>query len=189
MAMALQYPDRVVQWGIYQVVFPLFDRGFIYDSYACRRGKGSHKALDRLQYWMHKADRAGKAYTLKLDIKKLLEIVGRKIKDPRLMALLDQIVNSKSTRFGLPPGMGPDDVPAWERLEDVGVPIGNLTSQMFANIYLNELDQFVKHRLRVHCYERYMDDIIIIGNDKKELREIWTEIDRFLRAIGDMVRR
>ena len=62
MAMALHYPDRVVQWGIYQVVFPIFDKGFISDSYACRKGKGAHAALDQLQYWMRQADRGGPAY-------------------------------------------------------------------------------------------------------------------------------
>lgn len=190
MAMALHYPDRVVQWGIYQVVFPIFDKGFISDSYACRKGKGSHAALDKLQYWMRQADRGGKAYTLKLDVSKyfyridheiLLNIIGRKIKDPRMMWLFRVILHSDQTKFGLPEGMSADEVPPECRLEDTGVPIGNLTSQMFANIYLDVLDQYVKHTLHIHWYIRYMDDIIIIGHDKQELAKIRDRIGDFLR--------
>ncbi len=190
MAMALHYPDRVVQWGIYQVVFPIFDKGFISDSYACRKGKGAHAALDQLQYWMRQADRGGPAYTLKLDVSKyfyridheiLLKILNRKITDPRMMWLFRVILHSDQTKFGLPEGMGADEVPPECRLEDVGVPIGNLTSQMFANIYLDVLDRFVKHTLHVHWYIRYMDDIIIIGHDKQELARLRDEIGAFLR--------
>lgn len=190
MAMALHYPDRVVQWGIYQVVFPIFDKGFISDSYACRKGKGAHAALDQLQYWMRQADRGGPAYTLKLDVSKyfyridheiLLKILNRKIADPRMMWLFRVILHSDQTKFGLPEGMSADEVPPECRLEDTGVPIGNLTSQMFANIYLDVLDQYVKHTLHIHWYIRYMDDIIIIGHDKQELAHIRDEIAAFLR--------
>lgn len=190
MAMALHYPDRVVQWEIYQIVFPIFDKGFIPDSYACRKGKGAHAALDHLQYWMRQADRGGPAYTLKLDVSKcfyridheiLLRIIGKKITDPRMMWLFRVILHSDQTKFGLPEGMSADEVPPECRLEDVGVPIGNLTSQMFANIYLDTLDQFVKHTLHIHWYIRYMDDIIIVGHDKQELARIRDEIGAFLR--------
>ena len=190
MAMALHYPDRVVQWAVYQVVFPIFDKGFISDSYACRKGKGAHIALDRLQYWMRQADRGGRAYTLKLDISKyfyridheiLLKILGRKISDPRMMWLFRVILHSDQTKFGLPEGMSADEVPAECRLEDTGVPIGNLTSQMFANVYLDMLDQYAKHQLHIHWYIRYMDDIIIVGRDKQELARIRDQIALFLR--------
>lgn len=190
MVMALQYRDRVVQWAIYRVVYPIFDRGFIHDSYACRKGKGSHAALDRLQYWMRLCDRKpGKWYSLKLDIAKyfyrvdhaiLLEVLGRKIKDKRLMALLAQIINCETQHFGLPVGMGPDEVPPENRLEDTGIPIGNLTSQMFANIFLDVLDQYCKHVLHLHFYIRYMDDIIILGSSKEELAAIRDSIATFL---------
>lgn len=139
MAMALHYPDRVVQWGIYQVVFPIFDKGFISDSYACRKGKGAHAALDQLQYWMRQADRGGPAYTLKLDVSKYFYRIDHEI----LLKIL--------------------------------------TSQMFANIYLDVLDQYVKHTLHIHWYIRYMDDIIIIGHDKQELARIRDVIAVFLR--------
>ena len=166
------------------------DKGFISDSYACRKGKGAHAALDQLQYWMRQADRGGPAYTLKLDVSKyfyridheiLLKILNRKIADPRMMWLFRVILHSDQTKFGLPEGMSADEVPPECRLEDTGVPIGNLTSQMFANIYLDVLDQYVKHTLHIHWYIRYMDDIIIIGHDKQELAHIRDEIAAFLR--------
>lgn len=190
MIMALRYRDRVVQWAIYLQVFPLFDQGFIYDSYACRKGKGAHAALDRVQYWMRQCVRRGGTwYTLKMDISKffyridhaiLMQILAQRIDDPDMMRLFAQIINSDTMRFGLPVGCGPDDVPPDCRLEDVGIPIGNLTSQMFANIYLDVLDQFVKHCLHVHFYARYMDDLLIISNSKEELLQIWAAIEGFL---------
>lgn len=171
LVMALQYRDRIVQWAIYRQLYPFYDKMFIEDSYACRRGKGSHKAADKLQYWLRQVSRKpGKWYYLKLDISKyfyrvdhlvLLEILSRRIKDPRLFQLLREIINSEDTRFGLPAGVSPDECPEEDWLSDVGMPIGNLTSQLFANIYLNELDQLCKHELHLHYYIRYMDDVII----------------------------
>lgn len=193
LVMALQYRDRVVQWAIYKQLFPYYDKHFIEDSYACRRGKGTHKAADRLQYWLRQVSRKpGKWYYLKLDISKyfyrvdhlvLFDILSRRIKDPRLMQLLSEIINSEDTRFGLPAGTNPDECPEDMWLCDVGMPIGNLTSQLFANIYLNELDQLCKHELHTHFYIRYMDDIIILSDSKSELAELKTVIEEFLNNI------
>lgn len=193
LVMALQYRDRVVQWAIYKQLYPFYDRMFIEDSYACRRGKGSHKAADRLQYWLRQVSRKpGKWYYLKLDISKyfyrvdhlvLLEILSRRIKDPRLIQLLSEIINCEDTRFGLPAGLSPEDCTEDMWLADVGMPIGNLTSQLFANLYLNELDQLCKHELHVHYYIRYMDDVIILSNSKKELAELKMVIEEFLKEI------
>ena len=98
-----------------------------------------------------------------------------------LMALLARIIKSEDEDFGLPRALMGDN-PNYELSGgDAGIPIGNLTSQMFANIYLNELDQYCKHELKIHYYIRYMDDIIILGDDKKRLVEIKTEIETFLR--------
>jgi hypothetical protein len=83
-------------------------------------------------------------------------------------------------KFGLPEGANPDEIPEEERLAEVGMPIGNLTSQLFANLYLNELDQFAKHKLRLRYYIRYMDDIIIIHHDKKYLAATKEAIEEFL---------
>lgn len=163
LVMALDYPDRIVQWSLYLYLNPLYDRLFIEDSYACRKGKGSHKAAKRLQYWMCQVQRKPGPgwYCLKLDIskyfyrvnhEKLLAILGRRVKDPAMMAFIRGVVNSRAEPFGLPRWRTPQDTPPEEWLYEVGMPIGNLTSQLFANIYLNELDQYCKHRLKIHYY-------------------------------------
>lgn len=188
--MALPFRDRVVQWAIYRQLFPAFDRQFINDSFACRKGKGTHAAADRLQYWLRQTDRKPERYYyLKLDISKyfyrvdhavLMEILKRKISDAPLLDLLYKIINSESTAFGLPAGIDPDVCPEDDWLFEVGMPIGNLTSQMFANVYLNELDQYAKHVLKLHYYIRYMDDIIILHPDKRYLGEVKQKIEWFL---------
>lgn len=187
--MALPFRDRVVQWAIYQVIEPLFDRQFIKDSYACRKGKGVQAAADRLQYWMRKLDRSYEnPYYLKLDISKyfyridhdvLISILRRKIKDEDLMWLLETIIHSEDTKFGVP--LGDHDFEQ-ERIDGVGMPIGNLTSQLFANLYLNELDQYAKHELHARYYIRYVDDVVILHPDKRELWKMLEEIDIFLRS-------
>lgn len=192
LVMALPYPDRIVQWSIYQILNPFYDKMFIEDSYACRKGKGSHRAAARLQYWMRQVMRKpGRGYYyLKLDISKyfyrinhevLLSVLAKRIKDERLLNLISSIVNSKAEPFGLPRGKAPQDVPPEEWLYEVGMPIGNLTSQLFANIYLNELDQYCKHVLKIHYYIRYMDDIVILAEDKETLHKWKAAIEAFLR--------
>ena len=192
LVMALRYPDRIVQWSLYQYLNPIYDKLFIEDSYACRKDKGSHKAAQRLQYWMRQASRKpdAKWYYLKLDISKffyrvnhakLLEILSRRIKDPELMCFLDSVINSRAEAFGLPRGKTPQDTPPEEWLYDVGMPIGNLTSQLFANIYMNELDQYAKHVLHIHYYIRYMDDVIVLAETKEQLQEWKERIEAFLR--------
>lgn len=194
--MALRFKDRVVQWAIYRQLNPIFDSQFIYDSYACRIDKGTHAALDRLQYWLRQADRRGKEtgrewYCLKMDITKyfyrvnhatLLRILERKIKDRDLLWLLERIVNCDREAFGLPLDADIAQGAEVERLTECGMPIGNLTSQMFANLYLNEADQYVKHELKERFYMRYMDDMLILGDDKKHLQEIKDKVERFLNA-------
>lgn len=132
LVMALRYPDRIVQWSLYQYLNPIYDKLFIEDSYACRKDKGSHKAAQRLQYWMRQVSRKpdAKWYYLKLDISKffyrvnhakLLEILSRRIKDPELMRFLDSVINSRAEAFGLPRGKTPQDTPPEEWLYDVGM--------------------------------------------------------------------
>lgn len=192
LVMALDYPDRIVQWSLYQYLNPIYDRLFIEDSYACRKNKGSHKAAKRLQYWMRQVQRKPGPgwYCLKLDISKyfyrvnheiLLKILAQRVKDPAMMAFIRGVVNSKAEPFGLPRGRTPQDTPPEDWLYDVGMPIGNLTSQLFANIYLNELDQYCKHKLKIHHYIRYMDDVIILGPEKGTLHRWKEAVEVFLR--------
>lgn len=188
--MALDFKDRVVQWAIYRQLNPLLDRRFIEDSFGCRIGKGTHRAADRLQYWLRQADRKpSRHYYLKLDIAKyfyridheaLIKILRKKIADEQLMQLLEKIINCDDVKFGIPIGIDADQCEKEDRLSEVGIPIGNLTSQMFANLYLNELDQYAKHTLKLHYYLRYMDDIIILHSDKNYLHEIKAIIENFL---------
>jgi retron-type reverse transcriptase len=186
--MSLRFRDRVIQWAIYRQLNPFFDKQFIRDSFACRAGKGTHRALKRLQYWLRKADRSGQRwYCLKMDISKyfyrvdhavLMRILARKIKDKDLLGLLGEIVNCRNCAFGLPLDANIDD--ATTRLPECGMPIGNLTSQMFANLYLNEADSYIKHELRQHYYIRYMDDMLILSDNKTELHEVKANVERFL---------
>ena len=193
LVMALPCDSRIVQWAIYDLLNPFYDRMMIEDSYACRKGKGSLAAVKRLQYWMKQVEgKPGQWYCLKLDISKyfyrvdhavLLQILGERIKDPCLMELLDKIINCDGERFGLPRFMGPDDAEEADWLADVGMPIGNLTSQLFANIYLDQLDQFCKHVLHIHCYIRYMDDVIILAETKEQSHAYRLAIEAFLKTM------
>lgn len=176
--------------GDISTAFPIYEKTFISDSYACRKKKGTHKAADKLQYWLRQTERKPERYYyLKMDISKyfyrvdheiLLKILGRRIKDKRLLNLLERIINCENTKFGLPMGKEPDEVEVEDRLGNKGMPIGNLTSQMFANIYLNEVDQYAKHELGLHYYIRYMDDIIILHHDKKYLAQVKEDLRIFL---------
>ena len=189
--MAQPFKDRVVQWAIYQVLNPVFAQGYIMDSYACIKERGTHKAVKRLHYWLRQVGKKPeKYYFLKLDISKyfyridhdvLMGILKRKIRDDDMVFLLDKIVNSSETNFGLPPGKSPGEVKRSDRVSEKGMPVGNLSSQMFANLYLNELDQYCKRMLGIHFYVRYMDDVIILHQDKDQLHEWKRIIDTFLK--------
>jgi len=160
------FRDRVVHHAIYNVIEPIFDKTFIYDSYACRKGKGSHHAVERLSKFIQNPDNT---FCLKCDISKyfdsvdhriLISLICRKIKDKKVINLICKIIASAGNRNV--------------------IPIGNLTSQLFANIYLNPLDYFVKHTLKVNYYIRYVDDFIILGHNTKELEILRQEIRDFL---------
>ena len=191
LVMALGFRDRVVQWAIYLQINGELDNGMIFHSYGCRVGKGTTRAADKLQDWCTLVDRKPEPwYYLKLDVSKyfyrvdheiLLGIMRRKYPDEAgFHWLMEEIVNCDHTPFGLPPGKNADEVPPWERLFEVGMPIGNLTSQMLANVCLNELDQYVKHELREHFYVRYMDDMVLLSSDAKRLNECRELIEIFL---------
>ena len=110
----------------------------------------------------------------------LLEILGGRSTVTDVMPLRERVINNPNEPFGLPPGKKPEDVAFESWLYNVGMPIGNLLSQMFANIVLNELDQYCKHVLKLHCYIRYMDDILVLGPDKEQLKQYHAAIAAFL---------
>lgn len=192
MIMSIKFKHRVVQWAIYRVINPMLIKGYIKDSYGCIPERGPLTAMFRLKYWLEQVNRKDEQwYYLKLDISKyfyrishriLKKILAKKIKDQRLLKLLESIIDCKHTPFGLTPGRSPGEVPLEERLFDVGMPIGNLLSQVFANVYLDALDQFCKRELQIHCYVRYMDDVIILSSSKAQLQEWKARIASFLET-------
>lgn len=194
LVMALGFRDRIVQWAIYRQINPYLDKRYISHSYGCREGKGTLAAAEKLLYWQQKISRKPDAddyylikgdvskYFYRVDHEKAVSIYEDNTDDEWFVWLISTIINNPDVPFGLPPGMRADDCPRWERLFDVGMPIGNLTSQETANLYLDRLDQFVKHTLHVHEYERYMDDYTLIVKGKERAWEIFHQINGFLKA-------
>lgn len=167
---ALPFRDRVMHHAVNNIMEPLLDKRFYCHSYACRKGKGMHKASETLTSWIRNLSTGGrKVYALKCDIRGYFQSIDhdilkaglrRVIKDEDMLWLLDMIIDSGET--------------------EVGIPIGNLSSQLFANFYLHALDEFVKCELRARHYIRYMDDFIILSHDKAYLKDAWTAISDFV---------
>jgi retron-type reverse transcriptase len=177
---AAPFRDRVVHHALCNVIEPIFERTFLGDSYANRRGKGTHRALDRAQQYAQQY-----AYVLQCDVRQffpsidhqvLLEILSRKIKDPQALGLCKSILASGAgvleAEYDMVHFPG-DDLLAVFRPR--GLPIGNLTSQFWANVYLNELDQYVKRSLRAPAYVRYVDDFLLFSVDRRQLWE-WKKL-------------
>ncbi len=173
-----QVRDRILHHAVFQILNPIFEAGFISASFSCREDYGTHKGVQFLQNTLRKASKNGKVscFALKCDIKKFFDtidhnvlfgILKRKIKDTDALWLLREIISSFSSNHSL---LGINK----------GVPIGNLTSQLFANIYLTELDIFIKQKLKVKYYLRYTDDFIIISESKEYLEKIIPTIVSFL---------
>lgn len=161
------FRDRVVHHAVVGVLEPLYERRFIHDSYATRKGKGAHAAVSRAQGYLRR-----EAWFLKTDIHKyfdsirhevLLGQLGRKVKDARLLELVSLILGNG--------GSG-----------GIGLPIGNLTSQFFANVYLDGFDHWVKEKLKVQGYVRYMDDFVLFAGCKAQLRGYQEEVSGELSA-------
>lgn len=186
LVMALQFRDRVVQHAIYRQLKPYLEKRYIFHSYACRTGKGTQRAADSVLNWERQIIRRpnGKEwYVLKIDVSKYFYRINHEIAldmfrdisdDQDFIALMDTIINNPDVPFGLPPGMSADECPPELRLFDVGMPIGNLSSQMIANMYLDRLDKYCKHTLGIHYYIRYMDDILVLSDDLQQLH-IWRQ--------------
>jgi len=181
---ASAFIDRIVHHAIINVLEPIFEKVFIYDSYASRKDKGTHKAVERFKGYIRKISKNGRVvknalnnnmiegYVLKADIKHyfeevnheiLMNILKKKINDEKALLLIDKILKN----FG-------------SKVLGKGMPLGNLTSQFFANVYLNELDYFVKHELKSKYYIRYVDDFVILHRNKKRLNYFKKRIKEFL---------
>lgn len=167
--------DRIVHHAVFRVLYPIFDKSFIGDSYSCRVGKGTHRAVKRLELFAQNMSRNYRqpCFVLLCDIAKFFDtidhriltaLIEKKIKDTTAMDLIGKIIQS----YQVIPGQG--------------VPLGNLTSQLFANVYMNEFDQFAKRELKIKRYIRYTDDFIFAHNDKEYLRRIVPVIKFFLAA-------
>jgi len=165
--------DRVVHQAVFRVLYHHFDRGFIYDSYSCRFNKGTHRGVRRLAQFAQKVTKNNRrpAYVLKCDVKKffanvdhciLLNLINRKVVDRKLFTLIEQIIGS------------------FERTVGKGLPLGNVTSQLFANVYLNELDRFAKHTLKAKYYMRYCDDFVVLHHNESALMGVYRLINTFL---------
>lgn len=166
--------DRVVHQAIYRVLYSVYDKHFVHDSYSCRLGKGTHRAVKRLEEFLCKESRNYKrnVWVLKCDISKFFDsidheilkrILFRKNLDQDTIWLLEKIIKS------------------FEKAHNKGLPLGNVTSQLFSNIYMNEFDQFIKHKLKIKYYIRYCDDFVIVSKDKKYLELLISQITFFLK--------
>lgn len=170
------FRDRVVHHAICNLIEPIFENIFIHDSFANRKGKGVHSALKRFDKFKRKVSRNKSVvcYVFKADIRQyfetvdheiLIKILSNKIKDGKLINLIRKILTNYNSKI---PGKS--------------MPLGNLTSQFFANVYLNELDYFVKHKLKAKYYLRYVDDFVILHNSKYALERYKHLIKEFLKT-------
>lgn len=163
--------DKIVQFALHNHIKDIYEKVYINDSYGCRENKGTHRAVKKVQHYMRLCKwKYGTGWIVKLDVSKffysidrdiLKKIVKKKIKCKDTLNLIYTIIDSS------PEG-------------DIGVPLGNITSQDFANIYLNELDQYCKRFLKVKWYVRYMDDVIITVRTKEEAQKLLSKIKMFL---------
>lgn len=163
--------DRLLHHAIYRVLYPYYDQKFIFDLYSCRRDKGAHRAMNRFRYFTRKAshNHTRTAWVLKCDIRKffaniddeiLKNILVKHIQDKDMLRLLGQVIDSF----------------------DPGLPLGNLTSQLLANVYMNEFDHFLKRKLKVKYCVRYADDFVILHENKQYLMNLLPQISEFLNA-------
>lgn len=166
--------DRLLHHAIYRKLYPFFDRKWISDSFSCRDNKGTHKAIERFKAFFYKVSKNNTrtCWVLKCDIKKffasidheiLMQILSKQLVDANTLILIRNIVESFSST-------GPGK----------GLPLGNLTSQLLVNVYMNEFDQFMKHKLKAKYYIRYADDFVILSQNRQELEVFLPKIKQFL---------
>lgn len=196
---AADFRDRIIHHLLVEYLETIFEPVFIHDSYACRIGKGTHAAKERLEKFTRQVTKNGKAkaYYLQLDVKDffpsiskdtLFNLISKKVSDPDALWLTKLIIFWDCTKSYVTRGDGrllkqiPVHKSLFGRNNEYGLPIGNLTSQFFANVYLNELDQYVKHVLKAHFYLRYVDDFVILSPDTSQLRVWHAQIKEFLQS-------
>lgn len=171
--------DRVLHQAVFRVLYDIFDSSFIFHTYSSRKEKGTHRAVKQLAGYCKTASQNYQQtiFGLKCDVRKffdsvnqkiLLSLIKKKIIDENAIWLIEKIIKSFS------------------KTENKGIPLGNVTSQLFANIYLNELDQFIKHQFKIRYYLRYSDDFIIIHKNKEYLEKLISPIKDFLKNILDL---
>lgn len=186
MISAAPYRDRVVHHALCNIIEPLFEKTFIHDSYANRKDKGTHRAIERFNSYMQKY-----RFVLKCDIKKyfpsidhdiLYGILQRKIADKDVLWLIETIIKNSNLQKPVNDYFNGDDLFTPEERRK-GLPIGNLTSQFFGNVYMNGFDHFIKDKLGCGAYLRYVDDFVVFSSDKKQLREIKFQMDEYLQKL------
>lgn len=169
---AAPFADRVIHHALMNVVEPVLDRRFIFDSYACRKGKGVHAAVNRYQEFAKRFD-----YVLHVDISKyfpsidhqiLMRLLHERIKDVDTLNLIQTIIDASPAYHALRP-IFPDDDLLTPLERPCGIPIGNLTSQCFANLYLDDIDHWLKEDIRIPGYIRYVDDLYLLSSSRTEL--------------------
>ena len=186
----IDYWSKVVQRAIYDVLNPKICRTFIKHTYACVKGRGQLAAMEQLYTWMRETRTSGTEwYYYKFDVAKffyridheiLMDICRKKIDDPRTVDLLGYYINNDAVPFGMPLDANQLTITEEQMLYDLGIPIGGGLSHMLGNMYLDPLDQFCKRVLGIKRYIRYMDDIIILDNDKERLKEYGRRMTQFL---------
>ncbi len=180
---AAPFKDRVTHHAITNILEPIFEKSFIYDSYSNRKNKGVSNALKRAKYFANKFD-----YVLKLDIKKyfpsiihdiLIKQIAKKVEDKDTLELCKNLINNSNEQEEIINYIKGDNLFTPIQIKK-GLPLGNQTSQFFGNIYLNEFDHFVKEKLKIKGYIRYVDDMIFFHNDKSFLENSISKIQKFL---------
>ena len=189
------FPDHIVHHAIIQVVGPLWEKTFTADTFCCIKGRGIHACAQKVQQAL-KADPEGTRFCLKLDIRHfypemahsvLKAEIRRKIKDRRLLALLDGIIDSTD----IPPQIitNKNGKPDFAATPGKGIPIGNYLSPFFANIYLSGFDHWIKETKRVKYYFRYADDIVLLSSDKAFLHALLRDIQQYMAGLQLEVKR
>ncbi len=167
--------DRLLHHAVYRILYPYFDQQFIFDSYSCRIKKGTHRAMNRFRDFGHSVSRnhTRTAWVLKCDIRQFFASIDHQL----LVTILSHHIANADTLWLLTRIIGSFHT---EGSSGIGLPLGNLTSQLLVNIFMNEFDQFVKRELRAVHYIRYADDFVILSSNRSELEMLLPKMSSYL---------